>query len=299
MKPKGLGRGLEAIFSSEKIEAKRSVIPTEAHGATATTVAEIPLGKITPNTSQPRRDFSQEELEHLSESIKELGIIQPITIKSNGGDNYTIISGERRWRAARMAGLTTIPAYLREVDDVQLHLMALVENLQREDLNPIEVAQALQRLIDECGLTQEALAQRVSMKRSTVSNFLRLNRLSDEIQYALKHNLITMGHAKAIASVEAEEARGELLQICIERGISVREVEALAQKINEASGESESKKPVAVSVPKGMEGLSKHLHGIFPKGVSFKTNSRGGGKITINYSSQSELMQLIEELDIR
>ncbi len=296
MRPqKGLGRGLDAIFSSEKIESAKSTAAATA----ATTTNEIALKNIAPNTTQPRHSFGEVELRELAASIEELGVIQPITVRSSGGDNYTIVSGERRWRAARMANLETIPAYVREVDDEQMHAMALVENLLREDLNPLEVALALQRLLDECGLSQEGLSKRLTMKRSSISNYLRLLKLSDEVQFALKGGLISMGHAKAIASLEGSADQLELLRLCVEQGISVRQAEAFAQQRNSNETKTENKKAEPKSsVPKGFESLSKRLEGIFPKGVSFKGNSRGGGKIVINYSNQNELIQLIKELDI-
>ncbi len=290
-----MGRGLDAIFSSEKIESAKST----AAATDAATTSEIPLKNIAPNTTQPRRNFGDEELRELAASIEELGIIQPITVRSSGGDNYTIVSGERRWRAARMANLETIPAYVREVDDEHMHSMALVENLLREDLNPLEVALALQRLLDECGLSQEGLSKRLTMKRSSISNYLRLLKLSDEVQFALKGGLISMGHAKAIASLESGEDQLELLKLCVEAGISVRQAEAFAQQKNSDEPKKESKKDEPKSsVPKGFEALSKRLEGIFPKGVSFKSNSRGGGKIVISYTNQNELKQLIKELDV-
>ncbi len=283
---KGLGRGLDLLFEKDKRETK--ITPMSE-------LSQIALDKISPNPTQPRREFDEEQLEELAASIKELGIIQPITLKSEGDGKYTIISGERRWRASQRAGLTQVPAYVREVDDETMHAMALVENLQREDLNPIEIAFGLQRLIEECKLTQEAMAQRVSMKRSSISNYLRLLKLSDEVQYALKRGLITMGHAKAIASVENEEQRIELLKICIERSISVREAEMRAQQLND--GEEKKPKVETKSVPMGYEGLSSRLGEIFTKGTQIKTNSRGGGRIVINFSSRSEIEQFIKELE--
>ncbi len=297
MKPqKGLGRGLDALFSNDKIESAKAAATTAA----ATTTTDIQIGNISPNTTQPRREFGEEELRELSDSIKELGMIQPITVRRSGADHYTIISGERRWRAARMAGLTTIPTYVRDVDDEQMHSMALVENILREDLNPLEIALALQRLLDECGLTQEALSKRLSMKRSSVSNYLRLLRLGDEIQFALKGGLISMGHAKAIASVESNELQLELLKLCVDEALSVRQAESYAQRYNtnEVEQKREAKPKAATPSVAGFERLSQHLLGIFPKGVSFKESSRGGGKITISYSNPNELKQLIKELGI-
>ncbi|MFR9620831.1 MAG: ParB/RepB/Spo0J family partition protein [Rikenellaceae bacterium] len=287
---KGLGRGLDAIFSSEKIEKR--IAPMGAN-------CEIAVERIEPNPTQPRARFEDGQLAELAASIGELGVIQPITLKECGAGRYMIISGERRWRAAQMAGLSRVPAYIREVDDEQLHAMALVENLQREDLNPIEVALGMQRLVEECRLTQEQLAQRLSMKRSSVSNYLRLLRLPDEVQLALKEGLVTMGHAKAIASVEGHDEQIEMLRLCVERGLSVRDVERMAQSM--VQGESQDKPQVAKEakvVDSSFEPLSSHLEGIFPKGVSINTNSRGGGKIVISFTNMSEVQQLIAELDI-
>ncbi|MFI3290028.1 MAG: ParB/RepB/Spo0J family partition protein [Rikenellaceae bacterium] len=289
---KGLGRGLQAIFSNDKIEAKMN----NAKSVTISATTNVQIDKIFPNPKQPRTTFAESQLEELAQSIKELGIIQPITLR-NGEDKYIIISGERRWRAARMAGLKEIPAFIRDVNDEQMHLMALVENLQREDLNPIEISIGLQRLIDECSLTQEALAQRVAMKRSSVSNYLRLLKLSDEVQYALKQGLITMGHAKAIASLQDQEMQLELLKICIERNISVREAETMASAMSKATNKEE-REMLESPLPQGGDLLLSRLEGIFSKGVSIKANNKGGGKIVINYSNQDELQRLIQELEI-
>lgn len=260
---------------------------------------EIPIKYILPNPNQPRHEFGEEELGDLARSIKELGLIQPITLRMTGENSYVIVSGERRWRAVQIAQLETIPAYIREVDDEQMQMMALVENLLREDLNPLEISLALQRLLDECGATQEALSKRLTMSRSSISNYLRLLKLSDEVQFALKGGLISMGHAKAIASVEEREMQLRLLKMCVDESISVRQAEAFAQRCNSAEATDEPQpKRGEQSTPKGFESLSKHLMGIFPKGVSIKGNSRGGGKIVINYSNQNELKQLIKELDI-
>ncbi len=285
---KGLGRGLEALFSSEKIDTKINPMSE---------LSEISISNISPNPTQPRVLFDQQQIESLAESIKELGLIQPITLRRVGADQYTIISGERRWRASQMAGLETIPAYVREADDEAMHVMALVENLQREDLNPIEIALGLQRLIDECQLTQEALAVRVSMKRSSISNYLRLLKLSDEVQYALKCGVITMGHAKAIASVESEACRIEILRACVERNISVREAEAMAQRLSEGtSGEVKSDKKSAKVIPAGYEGLASCLGGIFSGGVEISSRRGGGGRIVINFANRSEVDKLLEGL---
>lgn len=288
---KGLGRGLDAIFSSEKIEKK--IAPMSS-------ISQIALGKIIPNPTQPRTHFEDGQLAELATSIGELGIIQPITVKACGDGKYMIISGERRWRAAQMAGLVEIPTYVREVNDEQLHAMALVENLQRTDLNPIEVALGMQRLIEECNLTQDGLAQRVSMKRSSISNYLRLLKLPNEVQFALKEGVTTMGHAKAIASVDGEDRQIELLKMCVERSLSVRDAERIAQSMMLEQGEGQTKEKLKPQreVNKAFKPLASHLEGIFPKGVTINANSRGGGKIVISFTNMSEVQQLIEELDI-
>ncbi len=292
MKNKGLGRGLDAIFKSDNIESKRP--PMEG-------VALIDVAKISPNPNQPRREFDQEQLGLLAASIQELGLIQPITVKRSGDDEYLIISGERRWRAAMMAGIERMAAYMREVDDEQLYAMALVENLQREDLNPIEVAFGMRRLIDECALTQELLSKRLSMKRPTVSNYLRLLNLPDEVQYALKRGLTTMGHAKAIASLDSVEEQIELLRFSIEEGLSVRDTEEMAKSVKskgETAEPEEARSASKRSVPAEYCGLESHLCNIFPKGVSINPNKSGGGKIVINYTNANEVLQLIQELAI-
>ncbi|MBR2072235.1 MAG: ParB/RepB/Spo0J family partition protein, partial [Alistipes sp.] len=176
MKQKGLGRGLDAIFGTDKVSVKATPMNQ---------MAEIAISAIIPNPTQPRTQFDDEALQELASSIRQLGVIQPITVKKQG-EQYIIISGERRWRASQIVGLETLPAYIREADDENLHAMALVENIQRQDLNAIEIALGMQRLIDECGLTQEAMAEKVGKKRSTVSNYMRLLNLPNEVQLALK-----------------------------------------------------------------------------------------------------------------
>ena len=226
MKQKGLGRGLDAIFGSDKPSAILKPMSE---------MAEIAIAEIVPNPSQPRTRFDEEALDELADSIRTLGVIQPVAVRRrNAEGKYVIISGERRWRAARLAGLQTLPAYVREVDDENLHAMALVENIQRQDLNAIEIALGMQRLIDECHLTQDALSEKVGKKRSTVSNYMRLLKLPDEVQLALKEGLISMGHAKAIAGAVPEKQLW-LLKRCIRKGLSVRQAEELARQLAESA----------------------------------------------------------------
>lgn len=279
MKQKGLGRGLDAIFGTEKVAVKATPM---------TQMTEIAISQIIPNPTQPRTQFDEEALKELSDSIKQLGIIQPITVKKQG-DKYIIISGERRWRASQQAGLTTLPAYIREVDDENLHAMALVENIQRQDLNAIEIALGMQRLIDECNLTQEAMAEKVGKKRSTVSNYMRLLTLPSEVQLALKEGLITMGHAKAIAGI-SEDRQLWALKKCIKKALSVRQAEELARKlalpINADIEEEE--------YPESYSRLVEKLEPYFSDRISIKRGKNGGGKIVIDFSSDEDIESFIE-----
>lgn len=279
MKQKGLGRGLDAIFGTEKVAVKTTPM---------TQMTEIAISQIIPNPTQPRTQFDEEALKELSDSIKQLGIIQPITVKKQD-DKYIIISGERRWRASQLAGLTTLPAYIREVDDENLHAMALVENIQRQDLNAIEIALGMQRLIDECNLTQEAMAEKVGKKRSTVSNYMRLLLLPSEVQLALKEGLITMGHAKAIAGI-SEDRQLWALKKCIKKALSVRQAEELARKlalpINADIEEEE--------YPESYSRLVEQLEPYFSDRISIKRGKNGGGKIVIDFSSDADIDSFIE-----
>ena len=282
MKQKGLGRGLDAIFGTDKVAVKATPM---------TQMAEIAIGKIIPNPTQPRTQFDDEALAELAESIKQLGVIQPITVKKSG-EEYIIISGERRWRAAQMVGVEFLPAYIRDVDDENLHAMALVENIQRQDLNAIEIALGMQRLIDECGLTQEAMADKVGKKRSTVSNYMRLLNLPDEVQLALKEGLISMGHAKAIAGVAAEQQVAALKR-CIKKSLSVRQMEELARKM---AAEPASATKTEEEYPESYSRLVEQLEPYFSQNISIKRGKNGGGKIVIEFSGDEEIDLIIERL---
>ena len=283
MKQKGLGRGLDALFGSDKIEVKAK--PMEE-------MAEIRLSDIVPNPTQPRTEFDEEALEELADSIRQLGLIQPITVKRNG-DNYIIISGERRWRASEKAGLERIPAYIREVDDTTLHAMALVENIQREDLNAIEISLGMQRLIEECGLTQEALAERLGKKRSTVANYLRLLNLPEEVQFAIKGGIISMGHAKAIASAESKAKQLSLLKRCVKSNLSVRQLEELVRL------SSDKKQKVVTSTideeyPESYSRLVEYLEKFFSQDIAIKRGKNGGGKIVIDFTSDADIEKFVK-----
>ena len=282
MKQKGLGRGLDAIFGTDKVAVKATPM---------TQMAEIAVGKIIPNPTQPRTQFDDEALAELAESIKQLGVIQPITVKKSG-EEYIIISGERRWRAAQMVGVEHLPAYIRDVDDENLHAMALVENIQRQDLNAIEIALGMQRLIEECGLTQEAMADKVGKKRSTVSNYMRLLSLPDEVQLALKEGLISMGHAKAIAGVAAEQQLAALKR-CIKKSLSVRQMEALARKMAENPAVATKAEE---EYPESYSRLVEQLEPYFSQNISIKRSKNGGGKIVIEFAGDEEIDLIIERL---
>ena len=280
---RGLGRGLDALFGIDN-PAQQSKPMAE--------MAEVAISLIDPNPQQPRVSFDEEALAELSSSISQLGVIQPVTLRKQKDGRYTIISGERRWRASQMAGLETLPAYIREVDDENLHAMALVENIQRQDLNAIEVALSMRRLIEECGLTQEAMAEKVGKKRSTVANYMRLLSLPDEVQLALKEGLISMGHAKAIAGIDKENQL-KALKKCLKRGLSVRQAEALAQKLAEKPSEVASEEE---EYPESYNRLIEALERVFSESFSIKRTKSGGSRITIECESDNEVEQLIKRL---
>ena len=287
--PKGLGRGLDAIFGGDVADLDAKLKPMSR-------MAEIAVDQIVPNPTQPRTQFDEEALDELADSIRQLGVIQPVTVRRNGDGNYILISGERRWRAAKRADLKTLPAYIREVDDENLHAMALVENIQRQDLNAIEIALGMQRLIDECHLTQDALSEKVGKKRSSVSNYLRLLKLPDEVQLALKEGLIAMGHAKAIAGAPADQQL-RLLKRCIRKSLSVRQAEELArtltrQPASPAAAEEEE-------YPESYSRLVEQLEPYFSENISIKRGKNGGGRIVIEFGDDRDIDRFIERLATR
>ena len=278
---RGLGRGLDALFGDLTPKTKPM-----------SEMAEVAIADIEPNPLQPRRTFDEEALQELAASISQLGVIQPITLRRRADGKYTIISGERRWRASQIAGLEHLPAYIREVDDENLHAMALVENIQRQDLNAIEIALGMQRLIEECGLTQEAMADKVGKKRSTVTNYLRLLSLPSEVQLALKEGLVTAGHAKAIAGMDPSE-QIKALKKCIKRGLSVRQMEQMARKLNERA---EVSLPEDEEYPESYASLIDELERLFSDNISLKRTKSGSCRITIECATDSDIEQLIERL---
>lgn len=290
MKRSALGRGLDALITMDDLKTGGS-----------SSISEIELSKIQPNPDQPRSIFEQETLEELATSIRSLGIIQPITLKENGSDKYMIISGERRYRASLLAGLDRIPAYIKTAADENVVEMALIENIQREDLNSIEIALAYQKLIDSYGLTQEQLSERVGKKRATIANYLRLLKLPAEIQVGLKDKKIDMGHARALIPVEDPEVQLALYEQILAEGLSVRNVEeivragAVATALEQAKKEKTSeRKP---RLPEEFNMLKEHLSSFFKTKVQLACNEKGKGKITIPFASEDELERLIALLD--
>ncbi len=258
---------------------------------------EIPIDHISTNPFQPRTKFDDETLEELAESIRQIGIIQPITIRETHDGNYQLITGERRLRAARIAGVNRIPAYIRGAHDNDLLEMALVENIQREDLDAIEIAISFQRLIDECNLTQEDLSQRVGKKRATISNYIRLLKLPAEIQLGIREKKISMGHARAIVNIEDPREQLDLYFKIVRTDLSVRKVEELVRKLTEKKEESEISDSQRTSLPHTYEELKNHLSEFFNTSVDFKRNNKGAGKIVIPFVSDDDLERIIAIFD--
>ena len=290
MKKSALGRGLDALITMDDLKTGGS-----------SSICEIELSKIQPNPEQPRTAFDEAALDELAVSIKALGVIQPITVRETGNDQYMIISGERRYRASLKAGLTQIPAYVKTAADENVVEMALIENIQREDLNAIEIALAYQKLIENYGLTQEQQSERVGKKRTTIANYVRLLKLPAEIQMGLKDRKIDMGHARALISVEDPEVQIALYEQILSEGLSVRNVEELVKYVV-AGGKLEDKKAEKqkadkAALPEGYDMLKEHLSSFFQTKVQLVCNNKGKGKITIPFSSEEELEKLISLLD--
>ena len=289
-----LGRGLGNLLGGET--ASQALQST-------TSIQELPLEKIAPNPDQPRKHFEQEALEELAASLKTLGLVQPITVQALPSGSYQIISGERRWRAAQMAGLKTLPVYIRATQPSELLELALIENIQREDLNAIEVALAYQQLTEQYGLSQSKVAERVGKKRVTVTNYIRLLQLPAEIQLGLTQRLIDMGHARALLQVDDTERQIELYNLIITEHLSVRAVEELARAIAEAPETTPLPTPQhqhsEKTERKDFKLLEQHLAQVFSSKVTLRCSASGKGKLTIPFSGDEELeriMQLLERI---
>jgi ParB family chromosome partitioning protein len=285
-----LGKGIGALLSDAENIGKPVQRPPLKTGI------DLELHKISANPNQPRTKFDEESLEELSNSIKQLGVIQPITVREVSENSFQIISGERRYRAAQIAGLSTIPAYVRKVNEVDVLTMALVENIQREDLDAIEIATSYQRLIEECNLTQEKLSERVGKKRTTVTNYLRLLKLPPEIQLGIINEDISMGHARSLVGVEDVNLQVQLFTKIIESDLSVREVEDIIRKYKEVKiiDDFQSKKTELSSV---YASLQNELSDSFLAKVKFVITPKGNGKITIPFTSETDLERILGILD--
>src|SRR5690554_3071844 len=292
-KKNALGRGLDALITFNDAETQGS-----------SSINEVELEKIAPNPDQPRRVFNEEALEELSASIRSIGLVQPITLRKLNDGTYQIIAGERRYRASLMAGLTAIPAYIKTVDDDETMEMALIENIQREDLNSIEIALAYQKLINTLSLTQEQLSERVGKKRATVANYLRLLKLPAEVQMGVKDKKIDMGHARALVTMNDPVAQLSLYNVILQEELSVRNVETIVREFSDGKLIEEILKPVGKSreankkksgqkLSDDFEVLKKHLSAYFDTNVQFSYNKNGKGKITIPFSSSEELERII------
>lgn len=259
-------------------------------------VEEIRLASIKPNPTQPRQDFDEESLAELAGSIRTLGLIQPLTVRKESDESYTIISGERRYRASQMAGLETVPVYVRKVDDNTMLEMALVENIQRQDLNALEIAFTFQRLMEECSITQEALADRVGKKRSTVANYVRLLKLPAELQAALQSDIITMGHARALLAVESRAKQLSLLRRVVKNALSVRQTEELVKSLGEDNRKS-AKPAVEEDFPESYTRLVEHLERFFNENISIKKRPSGEGTIVIGFKSDSDIEEMLSKFE--
>ena len=287
VKRNALGRGLDSLISMDDVQPSGS-----------SAINEIAIHLIKPNPDQPRTNFNEEALEELATSIREHGIIQPLTVRAADAGTYMIISGERRFRAAKLAGLESVPAYVRTANDSQITEMALIENIQREDLNAIEIALTFRKLIDQYELTQERLSERIGKKLATIANFLRLLKLPAEVQLGLRDKTVDMGHARALLSVEKPTQQLRLYNEILKKGLSVRQVEQRAKEINEESANGDAPKPgKEKSRSSEFDVLKKHLSKSFGVPVNMSCSANGKGKITFQFSNEAELERIITLFD--
>ena len=284
-----LGRGLDALLSMDDVKTEGS-----------SSINEIELAKISVNPNQPRREFDETALQELADSIAEIGIIQPITLRKVSDNEYQIIAGERRYRASQRAGLKTIPAYIRTADDENMMEMALIENIQREDLNAVEIALAYQHLLDQYELTQERLSERIGKNRTTIANYLRLLKLPAPIQMALQNKQLDMGHARALISLGDPKLQVKIFAEIQEHGYSVRKVEEIVKSLSEGEAvKSGTRKitPKRAKLPEEFNLLKQQLSGFFSTKVQLTCSEKGKGKISIPFSNEEELERIMEIFD--
>ena len=283
-----LGRGLDALISTD-----------EVHPQGSSTISEIALDQIEANPNQPRREFDAESLQELANSIREIGIVQPITLRQTDNGRYQIVAGERRWRASQMAGLTAIPAYIRTIGDESVMEMALVENIQREDLNAIEIALAYAHLLENEGMTQEKVADRVGKSRVAVANYLRLLKLPAQVQMALQKRTIDMGHARALLSLDSPSQQLAVFEQIQKNGSSVRQVEEIVKKLKNGEDVNLGNKKIASGsrLPEEFNILREQLAGFFGKKVALSISPSGKGKVTIPFADEEELVHIMSVFD--
>ena len=285
-----LGRGLDALISDDEVQTSGF-----------SSINEVELSKIVPNANQPRREFDEEAMQELADSIAEIGIIQPITLRKMDNDTYQIIAGERRWRASQMAGLNTIPAYIRTADDEHMMQMALVENIQREDLNAIEIALAYQNLMEQAHLTQDGLSEKIGKNRATIANYLRLLKLPAQVQMALRNKTIDQGHARALLGLDSPALQVKLFNEIQERGYSVRQVEQMVKALNNGetieSGRRKLTDKKTQRLPEEFTALKGKLSDFFQTKVQMTCSPAGKGRITIPFATEEDMERIISLLD--
>ncbi|MBP3640072.1 MAG: ParB/RepB/Spo0J family partition protein [Muribaculaceae bacterium] len=288
-KRNALGRGLDSLISMDDVPARGS-----------SAINEVPLAQIQPNPEQPRTNFDEDALAELATSIRELGIIQPLSLRKLGPDSYQIIAGERRFRAARLAGLESVPAYIRTANEAELTEMALIENIQREDLNAIEIALTFKKLIDQYKLTQERLSERIGKKRATVANFLRLLRLPAEVQLGLRDKRVDMGHARALLTLSDPSLQLKLYNEILRKDLSVRRVEEIAKAWENGEtpdAETGRQRQRTPSASRDFTALRDQLSAVFRTPVQFSCDRSGKGRITFPFANDDELVRLITLFD--
>ena len=287
-KTNALGRGLDALISTESVSTQGS-----------STINEVAIDQIEANPNQPRREFDPIALQELANSIKELGLVQPITLRQIAEEKFQIIAGERRWRASQIAGLTTIPAYIRTIKDENVMELALVENIQREDLNAIEIALAYEHLLEKSGMTQERVSERVGKSRAAIANYLRLLKLPAQVQMSLQKKENDMGHARALLSIDSPSLQLKLFHEIQKNGYSVRKVEELCQQLKNGEDLQTAKKQIAKKsrLPEEFNILKQRLSSFFDAKVQMSYNANGKGKISIPFASEEELEHLMAVMD--
>ena len=292
-----LGRGLDDISEGRGLDALIDTTGVRTQGSS--TINEIAISQIEANPNQPRREFAPEALQELANSISQLGIVQPITLRKIADDRYQIIAGERRWRASQLAGLTSIPAYIKTIDDENVMEMALVENIQREDLNSIEIALAYQKLMEKSGMTQEKVSERVGKSRSAVTNYLRLLKLPAQVQMALQKKDIDMGHARALLALDSPSLQIKVFKEIQKNGYPVRKVEEMVQLLKSGEDVDAGKKKIAArkQMPSEFNVLKDRLSEFFQTKVQLSCTPKGKGKISIVFDNEEELERIMNVLD--